>query len=393
MTSRQGTIPIRTITKGPSYHWFAYYDKLQFDPTGRFVLGMAVNFENRKPTAADQIRIGMVDLAEGDRWIELGTSCSWGWQQGCMLQWRPGSETEIMWNDREQDRFVTRILDIATGDCQTFPFPFYALSPNGRQAVGVDFERIQDMRPGYGYPGIVDRNREVSVPEDSGVYMLDLEAGTRRMVFSIAQAQGVPSGHPSHGQGKHYFNHLLFSPDGTRFIFLNRWREWDGVKATSPLHTRMFTVDLDGDNLHLVDDSGQMSHFIWRDSDHILGWTWHSSHDNAFYLFRDRTDQVEAVGLGQMRVNGHCTYLAHRHVVLNDTYPLADRRQELYLYDVDRDKRIELGSFPSPAAYQEEFRVDLHPRSSRNGHLVCIDSAHTGEGRQMHLLDIASLLG
>jgi hypothetical protein len=25
--------PIRTITRGPKFHWFGYYDKLQFDPS------------------------------------------------------------------------------------------------------------------------------------------------------------------------------------------------------------------------------------------------------------------------------------------------------------------------------------------------------------------------
>jgi hypothetical protein len=33
--------PTRVITKGPRHHWFGYYDKLQFDPSGRFVLGDA----------------------------------------------------------------------------------------------------------------------------------------------------------------------------------------------------------------------------------------------------------------------------------------------------------------------------------------------------------------
>ena len=88
------TIPIRTITHGPRHHWFGYYDKLQFDPSGRYVLGMEVDFEHRSPTADDAIKIGMVDLEDGDRWIELGESKAWCWQQGCMLQWLPGSKTE-----------------------------------------------------------------------------------------------------------------------------------------------------------------------------------------------------------------------------------------------------------------------------------------------------------
>lgn len=92
---------VRPITRGPSHHWFGYHDKLQFDPTGRYVLGMAVDFEHRSPRPGDQIRIGMVDLHDGDRWIALGGSRAWGWQQGCMLQWRPGSASEVVCNDRE----------------------------------------------------------------------------------------------------------------------------------------------------------------------------------------------------------------------------------------------------------------------------------------------------
>ena len=56
------SFPIRAITNGPKFHWFGYYDKLQFDPTGRYVLGMEVNFEHRSPAPTDEIRIGMIDL-------------------------------------------------------------------------------------------------------------------------------------------------------------------------------------------------------------------------------------------------------------------------------------------------------------------------------------------
>ncbi len=52
--------PVRAITRGPKFHWFAYYDKLQFDPTGRYVLGMEVDFQHRSPRPDDVIRMGMV---------------------------------------------------------------------------------------------------------------------------------------------------------------------------------------------------------------------------------------------------------------------------------------------------------------------------------------------
>jgi hypothetical protein len=41
--SDEGSLPpVRVITQGPKHHWFGYYDKLQFDPSNRYVLHVAV---------------------------------------------------------------------------------------------------------------------------------------------------------------------------------------------------------------------------------------------------------------------------------------------------------------------------------------------------------------
>lgn len=64
-----------------------------YDPSGRSVLGAQVNFEGRFPAPGDTIRVGMVDLQQEDQWIELGTSLAWRWQQGCMLQFIPGLDS------------------------------------------------------------------------------------------------------------------------------------------------------------------------------------------------------------------------------------------------------------------------------------------------------------
>ena len=148
--------PVRALTKGPKFHWFGYYDKLQFDPTGRYVLGMEVGFEHRSPTPSDTIRIGMIDLRDNDRWIDLGETRAWCWQQGCMLQWLPGSRSEVIYNDRQDGQFVSHILDVRSGKRRTLPGPVYALSPDAKWAVSPDFSRLNDMRPGYGYCGIPD---------------------------------------------------------------------------------------------------------------------------------------------------------------------------------------------------------------------------------------------
>ena len=142
--------PIRAITRGPEYHWFGYYDKWQIDPSGRYALGMAVDFEHRSPEADDTVGLGVIDMEDGDTWSEFGRTRAWCWQQGCMLQWIPNSETEVIFNDREGDVFVSRIYNVKTGAVRTLPQAIYTLSPDGKTAIGADFRRINHMRPGYG---------------------------------------------------------------------------------------------------------------------------------------------------------------------------------------------------------------------------------------------------
>ena len=171
--NRETRFPTRAITSGPRHHWFGYYDKLQFDPTSRYVLGMEVGFEHRSPTGRDTIRIGMVDLARKDRWIELGRSNAWCWQQGCMLQWLPGSRHRVLWNDRQRDRFVCHVMDVRSRKRRTVAHPIYSVSPNGRTAVAPDFRRINDVRPGYGYAGLKDPHADQLAPANSGIVRID----------------------------------------------------------------------------------------------------------------------------------------------------------------------------------------------------------------------------
>jgi len=381
--------PARAITKGPKFHWFAYYDKLQFDPTGRYVLSMEVDFEGRSPTADDVIRVGLVDTGDGDRWRELGTSRAWCWQQGCMLQWRPGSRTEVLWNDRDGDHYVCHILDTATGKRRTIPHPIYTVSPDGKTAVTPDFRRIQDMRPGYGYPGLPDPHGDEKAPADSGIWRVDLDTGEATLIVSLADIAKLPYEHGDLSPMKHYFNHLLVNTDGTRLEFLHRWRG-PGQRSFG---TRMLTADLDGRNVRVVDGYGRTSHFIWRDPTHILAWAWHPSHKDAFYLYKDAAPvEVEGVGIGVMTRNGHCTYLPGNAWILNDTYPDGKRNQNPYLYHVATGKVFPLGHFHLPREYGGEWRCDLHPRFSPDGRQVCIDSAHEGKGRQLYLIDISGIV-
>ncbi len=361
----------RAVTRGPAFHWFGYYDKLQFDPSGRYVLGMQVGFEHRNPGPDDIVKVGMVDLQDGDRWIELGESRAWCWQQGCHLQWRPGSDREVLWNDRQDGKFVAVVLDVKSGKRRTLPKPIDNLAADGQWALGVDFGRIRDFRAGYGYAGIPDPNREVAAPGDSGVYKIHLDSGEWRMLVSCAQLAGFAPQHPQAVAGKRrYINHVQWRPDGRRFLFLDR---------DEPMCTRLFTANADGTDLRVV--MFDASHYTWRDDRYILVWT-----GNAYRLFEDKP-MAEGKALWEAP-NGHQTYLPGQDWIVTDTYPDAQRNQTIYLYHVPTGRRVDLGAFLSPLAYKGDWRCDTHPRLTPDGRQICFDSPHAGNGRQMYLLDL-----
>lgn len=389
--AKGGVPPVRVITRGPGFHWFGYYDKLQFSPDNRFVLSNKVNFQHRSPTADDVIEVGMVDLQDGDKWIPLGKTSAWCWQQGCMLQWIPGTESKIIWNDREKDKFVSHILDVKTGEKHTLPTPIYALAPNGKEAVSCDFSRVADCRPGYGYAGLRDPYFDDMAPEQSGVTHVDLETGATKLIVTHKKLANTGEIIENRPDSKHHAYHLLVGPDGKRFIMLHRWTQPKGS-----LLTRLITANMDGSNLRIVIPNGYASHFIWRDATHILSQAkgWLGNSDWGDFLFEDKDSGIiEEIGHGILDNAGHLTYLHHNEWILNDTYPKGVRRiQTPHLYQIATKKRIDLGEFHSPREYTGEWRVDNHPRLSRDERWVCIDAPHGDQGRQVHLIDIQGLI-
>lgn len=391
--------PVKALTQGPPFHWFGYYDKLEFDPTDRYMLTNQISFEGRTPAPDDEIKVGMIDTKDGNKWTELGTTTAWGWQQGCMLQWVPGSDSKVLWNDRGDGHYVSHILDIKTGEKRTLPRPVYSLSPDGKWAVTTDYARIDYCRSGYGYSGIDDPAKEHKAPKDSGIWRMNLETGETELIFSLADA--VAQAHPTIDLNEkwNWFNHLLIAQDSKRVIFLHRWRDEVDIpreKKSGGFTTRMFTINIDGSEPFILEPSGLVSHFIWRDPEHLVAWAKPDAEKEArVIIYKDKTREYNKIAPDVITKDGHMTYVPHTNNewMLCDTYPTGVRRaQTPFLLHIPTSKYVSLGDFPSPVEYKGEFRCDLHPRCSNDGRRVIIDSPHGGNGRQVYEIDISGIV-
>jgi hypothetical protein len=415
MDSLQRTLEAHAITRRPKHHFFGYYDKQQWDATGRYILGLEVEFIDRPPEPEDVAVVGMVDTAEGNRFIPLDETTAWNWQQGCMLQWL-GSAAErlIIYNAREGDRYVSRIRDVRSSEALTLPRPIYAVSRDGTQAVSLNFSRLGYLRPGYGYVGVPDPWEGDPHPAEDGIYWMDLASGESRLIITLEQMARVEP-HPTMEGATQRFNHLLINPDGTRFIFLHRW----GRRPQENLWHRMFTANLDGSGIHMVVD-GMVSHFEWRDPRHILAWARQKGRGDHYYLIEDQKGRLygelapgpsllrlrsgqacgrgeqgewaEVVGEEALTCDGHCSYSPDGRWILTDTYPDVERMRTLILYRAPEGPRVDIGRFYAPPWTDVQLRCDLHPRWSRDGWQVCFDSLHEGE-RQMYVVDVRAVVG
>ena len=347
-----------------------------------------------------------------------------------MLQWHPSSpDRSVIFNQRDGDQFNAVVLDIITGERRTVPRPVAALSRSGEWALSLNFARLHATQAGYGYPGVTDACGADSAPDGDGVYLINMLTGETRLLISLGQiAEFSPD--PSFSPAKHWVNHFLFNLDDTRFCFVHRWARQQGA----PVSTRLFTADINGENLCCLEDSGFVSHFDWRSERELLAWAreekpigakaqrgitqaagcsflarwpfnvlmgilrkrfagWVSEKivGDRFALYSDMSAVSQRVGAGVLREDAHCSYSPDRRWILMDTYPHEDDMRKLFVFDTKTQIRVDIGAFYSPREYFSEVRCDLHAKWDREGKRVCIDSAHDGT-RQIYSLEIAELL-
>lgn len=373
---------VSPITEENHHHFFGYYDKCPWDFSGRYHLSHRALFMNRPPTSQDKVLIGMTDMFSGNRWMPLAETSAWNWQQGAMLRWHPRAERVVMFNDSVVDNFVGVSLGVEDGRRREYGRPFYDVSPDGNWALSLNFSRLHENRPGYGYAGVSDPFCSENHPKDDGVFFLDLETGESKLIISLEQLREIDPLPEMEGV-KHWVNHIQISPGGRRFGFFHIF--YDEKKGWYP---RLFTANPDGSDLRHQISGGVVSHYDWRDDETVLIWAYKQPCGERFLLGNTVTGQWSVVGEGTLTEDGHCSFSQDRSWVLNDTYPDWQWKRTLMLFDMKRNRRVDLDRFYSPREICGEFRCDLHPRWNREGTMVSVDSVHEGY-RRIYSVDVS----
>jgi len=378
--------PAHPVTCGPKHHFFGYYEKTPWNASGSLLLAHEAAFNDRPPTADDQITVGVIRLRENNRFVPLASGLAWNWQQGCMLQWHPADpENLFVHNDRRDGRFASVVRDISGREQRVYDRPLYALAPSGKSGYSLNFARLQRHRPGYGYAGVADEFEQEFAPTRDGIFLIDLQSGSSSLIVSLAQLAAFEPRAEMDGR-HHWVNHIQVSPDSSRIAFFHLWRSGDDGWSV-----RLFTANADGSDLQCRLDSRVVSHYDWLDSSRLLVWTHVPDKGGRFVLVDCDGSGRNVIGEGVLVEDGHCSFSPDRAWVLNDTYPDRFDMRTLMLYRFPDGPRIDIARLHSPKArWWGEIRCDLHPRWDRSGSRVCVDSVHDGS-RQMYVVDVSGL--
>lgn len=351
------------ITPNDDYeYFFGYYDKNPWNERSTHILALRVRNSCVYPDSTEAAEIVAIAIADRSM-AKIASTVSWNVQQGCMAQWL--DDEHVIFNDFREHKYVCIVCDLRGNVANTYMMPIYALAEDKKTALTLDFSRLHRLRPGYGYANIPEKTKDALCPDEPCIWKIDLVTGNICALLKYTDLTLFHHRHEMDG-AHHKVNHLMISPDGSRFMMLHRWIK-DGKK-----HTRLLTCNIDGTGMYLLSDDGFVSHCCWKNNTQILAYLEKSTTGKGYYLLTDRTEKYERLW-PDLIMDGHPSYSSDRKQVVTDTYPDRRRMQSLYVMEGDRLTRV--ARVFSPFKYGGDVRCDLHPRWSQNGEEICIDAS------------------
>lgn len=371
-------------------YFFGYYDKSPWDITDRYMLCMKANdtWSDVSPREKADILIIDTKKAEDDpeRIKKVAETKAWNVQQSCMLQWLgPDFSSKILYNDYRNGQYCSVILTLETMEEKVIPAAVYSVSADGKFALTLDFSRLYELRPGYGYYNVPERTKGVALPDSTAIWKVNLETGEVTDLLKYTDfANFQPRPEMKEAGAVHKVNHIMLSPNGKRFMVLYRW--FNGQRK----YTRLVTCNVDGTDMYVLSDDDMVSHCFWKNNSAILAFENKKKTGPGYYLMKDKTDKYMHCW-PQFSNDGHPSYSPDGSLIVTDSYPDRARIASINVMDGNEKKKenTTIAKVFAPFKYDNDTRCDLHPRWNHAGDKICFDSVFEGH-RGLYVVNVKS---
>ena len=404
-------VGITRVTPNDGNYFFGYYDKTPWDKKQNKILTHKTIISNRLPTREDLVEVGFINL-ENNAYVKIGSSNAWNFQQGAMLQW---CDNLIIYNFIKNGKEISRIIDSKGKDLQELSFPIYSLMGNNKFASSVNFSRINEYRPGYGYFSDFEEKTK------DGLWICDLEKNTKELLvdFKLLRKNKFLS-----ASNSCWIDHILFSPNDNGFTFLLRYITSDGG-----VYSKLMYYNLKTYGLKCLLDTGMASHGAWYDDENFVIWgrlkrlssiimknrlskyikkpiniirNRQLSSKIRENIYGDCFLKIHVIS-GEKKVfapeiptdkgGGHFSFSRKNNIMLTDTDIDRNGSRSVFIYDLNKKTIEDIISLKTPTnIHRTGYRCDLHPRLSRDENSACIDSIHENF-RGIYIIDLRNIIG
>jgi hypothetical protein len=346
------------IFECPGFHiFFGYYDLQQLNKAGTKML--VHKLRKNASIEKDKIEIGIYEIGT-KKYTSLAESSAWNWQQGSRLRWHPADENAIIYNDCENGNFCAKIFDLATNKVKAvIPYPLYDIDRNFKYGISCNFEKLHKLRPGYGYYGH---------QKNEDLLLIDLKSNAVEKICSLEELQKEfnPCGY------EHYINHVSFSPNGEKFMFLYIWIEKNAASCWS---TRLMIYDIKNKNLSCLETLDILGHYCWVNDSKLLLSYYYADKNICYYQIRSLSGVDKFIAKDILKLDGHPSFIGDGSFI-SDTYPKRNCKQSLFYFNWDKNNMENIAeiAYNPFVSLGGEKRCDLHPRFHKGSGIITVDS-------------------
>ena len=361
---------INKISISNQESFFGYYGASPLNSSSEHLIFHSTKHRTiNKPDKLKPIDIVLFDFTNS-RPINRFETFAYNWQQGSKLTWI--DQNHFIFNDYDKfkDLYISKIVDIRKRKIQKIiDYPIYDVKSS--IGLSVSFDRLHHCEPDYGYRNKKHRI-DISNNKDDGIFLIDLESNDSKLIISIEEVINLHY-KKSMNNAKHWINHIIFSPDGNRFIFIHRWSN-KGKRFDS-----LFVYNFNTESIKCIADDDMVSHCCWKNNEEIIVFKRSYKLGDKYFTLNLETDLERTFSNAKMNTfgDGHPTVCNKK--MLFDTYPDKSRIKHLMSFNIKNNNLQNIGSFFENFDYYGETRCDLHPRWSFDGSKIFVDSVHTGK--------------
>lgn len=362
-------------------YFFGFHDISPLSVDETKLLAMRFPFDFQMPRQKDALEVGYFQFTDGKlgNWKKIGESFAWNFHKGCRLQWLDNEN--IIYNTAVDGSLCAKITNVNTnrGRIINYPIDSVFVDDKAKIATSFSYERLERCMPGYGYPYSDDGFIDVAAPENSGLFLIDLESGDRELLLNLHEI-ALKVNKEIEQEYLHFVTHSEFSHDGRFISFLYRRipRHGNYMKRRSV----MCVYDLIEHELLILPTQESGSHYVWNSKNQIVASVNLNGHNCHALFCPCDINFKQMIDSEHLNSDGHQSFM-NDYEFITDTYPDKFRMANLYRCNIQSNDSKLIASVYSPKKYQTKdfhchIACDLHPRVIGAGKYVCFDSPRSG---------------